>query len=275
MAKAWQALRALAREPLLHFLVLGALIFAADAIANPASRQDHIIAVTPEVRRDIAAQFQDKQGRPPTPAELEPLIDAWLLNEILYREARSLGLDRGDEMIRERITHKMRLLVFNNITVPDPSEDDLRAWFEAHRDRFDQPQRIDFFEVRVGEADADGERRAEQALKAIQNESEDEGLRDKVRIYQGRSTASVDLVFGPGFADSLLRLPRGVWSRIRSEHGWHIVRVDGATAAVPADFAAVRDQVADLWQQDRLRALARDAVNKLGAKYEIQRQDRT
>lgn len=273
MTKPKRALRAILREPLLHFLLLGAVIFAVDAVANPASKQAHVIAVTADLRRDLTAQFEEKQRRSPSPAELETLIDTWVTNEILYREAQALGLDKGDEMIRERITHKMRLIIFNNLIVNDPTEDELQAWFAVHRDRYDIPQRFDFFDVRVAGADAAGQRQAEDALHAIRSESETDELRGKVRVYRSRSATSVDQTFGIGFAQSLTHQPLKTWSAVSAADGWHIVRVDGISPAAPAEFEQVRDQVDEEWRQERVRELARSAVKQLGAKYTIQRQD--
>src|SRR5690348_11459665 len=99
-------LTALLREPLLHFLAIGSLIFAANAAVAPSVGKDRVVEVTPEVRQSIVEVFRVERHRDPTPDELAPLIDGWILNEITYREALAQGLDKGDEMIRERIMQK-------------------------------------------------------------------------------------------------------------------------------------------------------------------------
>lgn len=274
LAQVSAALRALAREPLLHFLVIGSLIFAVDAVANPAIRTDKTIVVSAEMKNDLVRQFEDARGRPPTESELDTVIDAWLLNEVLYREARTLGLDKGDDMIRERIIHKMRLLIFSNIVVPEPTTADLQAWFDAHHDRYDEPERLNFFEVRVADPGEAGREHAEQTLQAIRSEAEGNDLRSQVRLYARRPAAAVDKAFGSGFADKLARLPTGTWSLIDADDGWHIVRIDAIEPGKPAAFAEVRDQIAAEWKQEQLRSLARDAVHKLGAHYDVQRLDK-
>src|SRR5262245_38894831 len=113
---------ALLREPLLHFLLIGSLLFAVHAVATPSISHERLIEIRPEVRQSIVDLYKSKRNTEPgseLPAgpsaeELERLIDVWVLNEVLYREAIAQGLDKGDEMIRERIIQKMRLLIFGN-----------------------------------------------------------------------------------------------------------------------------------------------------------------
>jgi hypothetical protein len=100
--------RRMMREPLLQFMLIGSVIFAAHAAATPSVSKDRLIEVTPEVRQSIIDAFKSAhEGREPGQDELAKLTDLWLLNEITFREALAQGLDKGDEMIRDRIVHKM------------------------------------------------------------------------------------------------------------------------------------------------------------------------
>jgi hypothetical protein len=143
------------REPLLHFVALGLLIFAVDHFASPASGDPRMITVDKEIETNLVSLFEEGQGRAPTDRELDRLIHRWLQNEVLYREALALGLDKGDEMIRERLILKMRMVVLNNVVVDPPSEKDLRQWFERNRSRYDLPRRFDFVQFQVADANAD------------------------------------------------------------------------------------------------------------------------
>src|SRR5262245_10096284 len=163
----WTArLTGVLREPLLHFFVLGSLIFAAHAAVAPPAGRDRLIEVTPEVRQSIVDVFRVQRHRDPTPEEIGPLVDLWILNEITYREALAQGLDKGDEMIRERIMQKMRLLIFGNVAVADPSEAELQQWLDARRARYDVPQLISFFELPIGGPDSGDE--AARVLREIE-----------------------------------------------------------------------------------------------------------
>src|SRR5262245_23611306 len=95
------SLRALLREPLVHFLAIGAVLFAVNAAVAPSVGKERVIEVTPEARQKIVDVFKVERLRDPTQEEIGPLVDLWILNEITYREALSQGLDKGDEMIRE------------------------------------------------------------------------------------------------------------------------------------------------------------------------------
>lgn len=127
------------REPLLHFLALGLVIFTVDHLARPAADDQRVITIDEEVEGKVVSLFKEGRGRAPTDRELNRLIHCWLQHEVLYREALALGLDKGDEMIRERLILKMRMVVFNNIVVDSPAEDELPQWFEANRSRYDVP----------------------------------------------------------------------------------------------------------------------------------------
>src|SRR5258705_14010547 len=94
---------------------------------RPIGRKERLIEVTPDVRQSVVDVFKLKhEGREPTADELAPIIDGWILNEITYREALAQGLDKGDEMIRERIMQKMRLLIFGSLNVDSPTDAELR-----------------------------------------------------------------------------------------------------------------------------------------------------
>src|SRR5215470_897760 len=153
------SLRALLHEPLVHFLAIGAVLFAVNAVVAPPVGKDKVIEVSPDVRQQIVDIFKRERNREPTSEELAPLLDGWILNEITFREALAQGLDKGDDMIRERIMQKMRLLIFGGLKVDDPTDAELRPWFEARRLRYDVPDLISFYEVPIGGAEAEEEAR--------------------------------------------------------------------------------------------------------------------
>jgi hypothetical protein len=260
----------LLREPLLHFLLLGALIFAIHAAVTPSVSKDRLIEVTPEVRQSIIDLFKNNhEGREPNPDELAPLIDRWILNEITYREALALGLDKGDEMIRERIATKMRLLIFGNLKVPDPTADELQEWYEARRTPYDIPDVISFYEVPIGGAEAEEEARA--ILQQIETGSEPEAMRLRAHIFPNRARHSLEPAFGKPFVDALLALPIGKWEALQSPVGWHIVRLDSFRQGRKVDLREVQTQVIAQWKDERGRVLGTAAVRDLGKSYVIRR----
>jgi len=258
------ARRRLLSEPLLHFFVLGGLMFAADAIRHPPSNDEKVIIVSKALRQSFIDHFDEDKQRTPSSADLQKMVDAWVASEILYREGKALGLDRGDEMIRDRIAFKLQLLIFDQVRVPEPSEAQLRAWFADNHARFDAPERVSFFMTPATDESA-----ARQQLEDIRGQHESEELRDQTRIILGRPVSSLAGGYGESFRDGLLKMPQGEWSLLRSNDGWHVVRLDAREPGTPAKLEDVRDEAAKIWHTDETRRQAWDAVTPLKANYTV------
>ena len=261
----------LLREPLLHFFLIGSAIFAANAAVAPPVGKDRVIEVTPEVRQSIVDVFKKERHRDPAPDEIASLIDLWTLNEITYREALAQGLDKGDEMIRERITQKMRLLIFGNVNVPDPTEAELQQWLEARRERYDSPELHSFFDLPIGGPEAGDE--AAERLRQIETGEEPESVRLRARVIAKRPRPAVVAAFGEEFVARLTALPRGRWQTLQSPVGWHIVRLDDVRQGHRVDLDEVRNQVFNDAKQDRIRSAAIAAIRDAGKSYVIRRTD--
>jgi hypothetical protein len=261
----------LLHEPLLHFLLIGSLIFAIHAVVTPSVSKDKLIEVTPETRQSIVELFESTNQRKPTPEELARLIDVWVLNEITYREALAQGLDKGDEMIRERIMQKMRLLVFGSVTVNDPTEAELKQWFEARRERYDIPDVLSFFEVPIGGPEAEAE--AKSILQQIESGNEPEEVRLRAHIFANRPRKNLEAAFGKSFVDQLMALPMGQWQMLQSPTGWHIVRCDSIMPGRAIEFHEMQVQLINDWKDDRARNLGIAAIRDMGKSYVIRRND--
>jgi hypothetical protein len=136
------------REPLLHFLVLGAGLFLLfGLVGEPAGERSDRIVITEAKIGDLAQMFERTWRRPPTPAELDGLIEDHIKEEILYREALALGLDRDDTVIRRQLRLKMEFVSEDFAPQTEPTEDELRAFLAEHADRFRSPSRISFTQV--------------------------------------------------------------------------------------------------------------------------------
>lgn len=261
----------LLREPLLHFMLIGASLFAASHFLDTARGANKVVVVTSEIRQQLSDEFAAVQGRPPDDAEYRRISLNWLRNEILYREAAALKLDSGDDMIHERMAQKMRLLVFGRVSVPKPTEADLRAWFNVRRAELDIPIQYDFFEAPVD--GPDGETQAQAYLADIQAGNEPTELRMRARAFANRSPAVVGEVFGQGFAASLATLPPRTWQMVQGDSGWHLVNLDAVHPGKPADFEALRAAMEIAWSEDRRRQLAVREVENLSAGYNTRRED--
>src|SRR3972149_7669478 len=125
------------REPLVHFLVLGAgIFFISGLLRNPeADKPDRIVVTAGHIRQIIEGWSRTWQ-RPPTPQELEGLIEDYIKEEVFYREALVLGLDRDDTIVRRRLRQKVEFLSEDMMGVPEPREEYLRRFLESHSDTF-------------------------------------------------------------------------------------------------------------------------------------------
>ncbi|WP_244613100.1 peptidyl-prolyl cis-trans isomerase [Methylosinus sp. Ce-a6] len=252
------------REPLVQFAAIGALVFAADAMSRPAAKDERVITVGKALRQSFIDNFDEDKARTPSNAELQKMIDSWVASEILYREGKALGVDRGDDMIRDRIAYKLQLLIFDQIRLPQATDERLRAWFEENRARFDEPERVGFYLT-----PPTTEAQARRWLDDIGSGRDSEELRDKTRAILARPIDSLAPAFGEKFRDALLELPQGTWAKLESKEGWHVVRLDSRRPGEPAVFENFRDEVLRLWRADETRARAWEAVNRLKASYTV------
>lgn len=252
------------REPLLHFLVLGGLIFAWGAWRGAeVERPQRIVVGEAEVARQ-AALFETAWKRPPTDAELAASVRDHTRQEMLVREARRLGLDAGDEVIRRRLAQKMELLVSD--AVPEPTEDELRAHFEANADRYALPARFTFSQTTMEEGD----------IEEVRADPESYRQRTSLPREMERATLrSVRATFGTDFADVLDGLaPSPDWQGpFASGLGSHLIRLDRVETATPLTFAQARRRVRTDLMAERREAARNAAFARLAQGYEIEIAD--
>lgn len=257
----WRFLR---REPLVHFAVLAGLIFGADAILHPPDRTARVITVTRAMREAMSVNFDEDRERKATPAELDSMIENWVASEILYREGKLLGVDRGDDTIRDRIAFKLQLMIFSQLEAPNPTGAELHAWFERNHQRFDEPERLSFYLGLPTDEAA-----ARRTLSAIEADEDPEDVQRTTRAMIGRPVSSIAPVFGDAFRDGLLALPLHRWSVLKSNEGWHVVRFDSRRPGEPARFEDVSDEALKIYQTDAVRARAWEAVKRLRTTYDV------
>lgn len=263
----------LLREPLLHFLLLGAALFAVHAArtggptSEGPSRQVRLgEGEVRWLRETWTLQWQ----REPTPEELRTLVAEYLKEELLSREAREMGLDRDDVYVRRRLSQKVEFLLQDTTRLAEPTEDDLRRTFDAHPERFGGEPRISFTQVYFAR-----EHRAE-ALATLPRlvagaNPMDQGdvllLDAEIRAATRQAVAAQ---FGPKFADAVLALEPGSWQGpVESGYGLHLVRVTERTAARPRELAEVRAQVVERWREERQQEASERHLASLYEKYDV------
>jgi len=271
-------LRRLLREPLLHFLLIGGALFALLQWRQQA-QQRYVIEIDAGEQRRLTAVYAQQFGAAPTAAVLQRLIGQRAREEIMVREARALGLERDDEIIRRRLAQKYEFLQQDLAPAAVPTALELTEFYRLHAADYALPPRVTFTHVyfAADAGDAAAEARARAALARLQREpgvrrAPERGDRFADRYdYTALGPRELERLFGPSpLAESLPGAPAGRWSGpYRSGFGWHLVyvtRVD--PARVPA-LSEIEARVREDWQR-----LARERANdaafaRVAARYRV------
>ena len=268
------------REPLLHFLLLGALLFAVARYMEPGgvapSRQ---IQLTLDDLNQLNLLFQSQWRRPPTPEEFRRLVETKVQEEVLYREGLAMGLDKDDTIVKRRLAQKMQVLAEDAAAAREPAIAELRAWYEKNSEKFALPGRVSFRHLYFS-PDRRGRRAQEDALKALQKiagQPEDStaaaALADRFMFqdyYADRTAEQLAKEFGPQFIRAVAGLKPGSWQGpVESGYGWHLVFVSSITSGRTASFEEVEADVRTAWLADQKQQAWRTAYDAMRAKYTV------
>jgi hypothetical protein len=244
------------REPLVHFLTIGALLFALYAVTHTVEEpiRDTITVNAAQVAL-LREQWEQQWQRPPTPQELQHLIDQHIREEVLSREAKALGLDRDDTIVRRRLAQKMEFLVADVATLIEPGEEELRAFFTARSAQYREPAKVSFTHIYFNPDDRRGhaQQDAERALSVLRTErnppqrAPERGDRFMLHSdYIQQTQAEVAREFGQLFADRLFTSPLREWGGpLESGYGLHLVWIEERTEPTTPTFDTVRTEVRD------------------------------
>ena len=262
------------REPLVHFVVLGGVLFGLDHFVVGNADDAHTIVVGADVDSEARETFKAARGREPDAEELAALHRVWLDNEVLYREGLALQVDKGDPAIRERVIFKALSVIDSNVHLPTTDDKVLRAWFDGHRDKYDEPARYDFEEAALS---GDSSEAAVREFVTALDRGVPGDAKAGLRVFKGRPHASLAESYGPEFVRTLARAQPDTWQAVKTRDGWRAIRLDAITPAKPAVFEAVRGVVLHDWidatAAEQRTAVVRALANKYKVKYETPTQD--
>lgn len=262
--------RRLAAEPLVHFLLIGAALFAAITLVRAWER--------PTVRieaRDIdqlGTYWEQQMQRPPTKAELAAMINERVDEELLAREAIRLGLDKDDMIVRRRLAQKMAF-ASEDASVPQPSEAALRSWYAAHAGQFAAPARITLRHVFFS-ADRTGVQpriAADEALARLRRGEAVDGDPSLLpTAYADADPKDLARDYGADFVKLAQTAPAGVWvGPVASPFGMHLLRIEGRRAAAPQPFETVRAEVEAAWLAERREQANAGFLKSLRHRYRV------
>jgi peptidyl-prolyl cis-trans isomerase C len=270
------------REPLLHFLLIGLVLFGAYAFINrgrsgvESSKQ---IALSIDDLRLMDAYFESQWHRPPTPAEFQAMVEDKVKEEVLYREGLAMGLDKDDTIVKRRIAQKMQFLAEDVAAAHEPSTPELEAWFQKNKDKFALPSRYSFRPLYFSpdKRGKNAQEDAEKTLAKIDGQPEDSklvvSLADPFMFqdyYGDRAPSAIAKEFGPQFAVALEKVKPGSWQGpIESGYGWHLVFVD---TVIPGHIPALEEIEPDVrtaWLGEQKQQAWQKAYQEMRGKYAV------
>lgn len=277
-------LKSFLREPLVQFLLLGAALFLLEAWLRPAAPTAGTseIVVSEARIRNLAQNFARTWQRPPTRQELDGLVETFIREEVMVREALAVGLDRDDAIIRRRLQQKMDFVSEQAAALAQPTDADLDAYMKAHADAFRTEPRATFVQIYLDPArrgaalEADAKRLVD-ALNRGGASADGAAAGDRLALldprYEDITQTELARLFGTEFAEALVKQPTGNWvGPIASGYGAHLVRVDAVQPGGMPSLEEVRPLVEREWMNAKRQELAKAFYENLRAKYRIKVQ---
>jgi hypothetical protein len=265
-------LRAVLREPLLHFLIAGAGIFLLyGTLSGPGDDANDEILVTIGQVEHLTSIFLKTRQRLPTPQELAGLIDNYIVEELLYREAVAIGLDRDDTIVRRRMRQKMDFLLDDLATI-EPTDEELQQYLSEQPERFRRDARFSFDHFYISDGDFAAAMPVLEQLRAGDvtegSEAVSSGLLpDRI---DDSPEMQISALFGSTFTRQLLLLEPGDWTGpIESPYGVHLVRIDRIIERVVPPLDAIRKEVRREWLVERREKSREAMIDALRTKYQI------
>jgi hypothetical protein len=269
------------REPLVQFLLIGACIYGAYALFGVPDEDagERTIVVDANRIEGFAAAWQRRWNRPPTSQEIDGIIQQFIREDILYREAVAMGLDEDDPITRRRMAQKLEFLTRDVARLREPRNGELERYFEESVDLYRKPDLITLSHVYLDPDKRGGETLDDAAellteLRAA-GEPDPGSLRSGDRTmlqsyYPAKSEMDIRRQFGTGFAEAVMGLEPGRWhGPVLSGYGTHLVYVHAMEVAPPPVFADVRDYVLENWQAAQQEAFNEQYFESLKSRYEI------
>ena len=253
----------LLREPLLHFMFIGAAIYLLYGVfAEPVPEaDDKTIVVSAGEVEWMQTAWQKRWNRPPTPQEFDGLVQQYIKETVLYREALTMGLNQHDQVIRRRLAQKLEFLAKDLVALTPPTEEELQSYFDEHLARYQEPALYTFTQVFIdpdkrGDTTLDDAEAIKAKLIAQGDAIQDPGaLGDDFMLqnyYPEKDAIEIRKLFGSGFTESLAKLSPGQWhGPVLSGYGVHLVYISSISEPPAPEFAALRERVVQDWTMER------------------------
>ncbi len=259
------------RHPLFHFAVLGVLIFVWDAVKNegPSQTSLNITVTSPEVTRMVSL-WEKTWGRPPTPEELQGLVKEHIREEIYYREAKALGLDQNDIVIRRRLRQKMEFLSSDVVETQAVEDSILLEYYNKNMREYQAPATLSVQQIYYSDAQKE---QAITDLQKLKNEANINGLGEPISLpskLENADSSQISKVFGSVFYSQIEKLEPNIWhGPIRSGFGVHLVRTSSFSPAKPLAFSDVKTKVEADWRAQAIMDKRDESYQELRDTYNV------
>jgi hypothetical protein len=266
------------REPLLHFLLIGAALFLFYNLQNEAPVDNNRIVISEAQINHLVTLWNKKRQRPPTEIELEGMIKQQVREEVMVREALAMGLEKNDSIIRRRLAQKIEFITSDLAALAEPTETELSNYLSTHSEQFSLPARIDFVQVFINpeKRGVDTDDYANSLLSELIRAGENNDITtfgDSLMLdqqYEQMTEHDVSRLFGKDLASELFTLPVGNWlGPIQSGYGFHLVRISNKTEVQLPELNAVREKVRVEWQAQQRQDMDKVFYESLRQRYEI------
>ena len=272
----------LLREPLLHFLLIGAALFAAYDIQNDDLVENKQIVISEAEIDRLITLWEKKRQRLPTQDELQGLIEQQIREEVMYREALAMGLDQNDSIVRRRLAQKVEFISADLAALAEPTETQLANYLITNSEKFELPAHVNFVQVYIS-YDKHGDNVQAYANSLLKELSQADSTIDIKTFgdslmldqqYEQLTEQGVSRLFGKDFTSELFTLPVGTWQGpITSGFGLHLVRIDKKSESRLPELNAVRDKVRIEWMAQQRRDMDKLFYQGLRQRYEVVIED--
>jgi len=270
-------------EPLVHFLLFGAIVYAFDTPsplkdAAPPEKSPSVnqrIVVTDTLIDDLRRTQRDLLERVPTDAEVNAAVERWVQDEMLVREALRRDLHVQDAIVRQHLAKKMAFLINAREAPRAPTEDELRAIFEAEGSDFRVIGRVSLRQIFIAGTDAAARVQAESILaRVVQVDALDEIYASTSPppggpVLRGRRPERLRELYGDAFVVALADVPTGQWGLVPSNRGWHVVKVLSRQEGRALTFEEASARILARWRRDQLDDATHRAMDALRQTYEV------
>lgn len=273
-------LKKLLQEPLLHFLVIGAALFFLYALQNDAvvEEDDKSITITQAHINRMSLIFEKQNQRTPTQKEIEGLIEHLVEEEVFYREALAMGLDKNDVGVRRRLAQKMKFIFSDIAEQTKPTDQELETYLNEHSEKFTLPGNITFEHIYFNsdKRGSDTQNNAQELLTELRKSGANFTIGDAgdrfMYGYQFKQLADTQIIsmFGEEFFKTLSSQSIGSWEGpVASAYGLHLVKIEDKTASIQPKLEAVYDKVHSEWLSEKRTEMNNAFYEKLRQQYNI------